>query len=144
MNDQRSLFDEVDVIYSYTRAQAIADGVLKDVTKKAREAGIRFPVAVTANLWHGYIIPRETSQMSCQSIEGRLWETLFLFHCASREQEWDTLFFEVSYIMRRSAQLKMKSKAVCDPGNTTVPASPSCFHGRTGKRKAREVNAESS
>jgi hypothetical protein len=32
------------LIYSYTRAQAIADGVLVDVSELAREAGFRFPL----------------------------------------------------------------------------------------------------
>jgi len=34
-------------IYSYTRAQAVADGVQVEVTKTAQEAGIRFPVFLT-------------------------------------------------------------------------------------------------
>ena len=32
------------VIFTYTRAQAIADGVLIDVSKLAREASFRYPV----------------------------------------------------------------------------------------------------
>jgi len=31
------MFEDTDVIYSYTRAQAIDDGVLVDVTETARE-----------------------------------------------------------------------------------------------------------
>jgi len=38
-------------ISSYSRAQAIEDGVLVDVSALAREAGIRFPVAVTAGVF---------------------------------------------------------------------------------------------
>jgi type I site-specific restriction endonuclease len=34
-------------IHSYTRADAFADGYLVDVTDTAREAGFRFPVALT-------------------------------------------------------------------------------------------------
>ena len=30
-----------DVIYSYTRAQALADGVLVDVSERAKRAGIK-------------------------------------------------------------------------------------------------------
>src|SRR5690606_22501667 len=33
----------MDIIFAYTRAQAIADGVLIDVSNTAREAGIKFP-----------------------------------------------------------------------------------------------------
>jgi len=40
-----------EVIHSYTRAQAIADGVLVDVTAKARKCGFVLPVAMTATLF---------------------------------------------------------------------------------------------
>ena len=43
-----SLFGEI--IFSYTRAQAIADRVLIDVTPTALETGFRFPTAVTGDL----------------------------------------------------------------------------------------------
>ena len=84
MNEQRSLFDEADVIYTYSRAQAIADGMLIDVSETAREAGVRFAVAVTAGLWQKYIIPDEASALHCQSVEGRLWDTLWLFRWAAK------------------------------------------------------------
>ncbi|MCE9563538.1 MAG: hypothetical protein K8U57_15970 [Planctomycetes bacterium] len=41
------MFENAEVIHSYTRANALADGVLVDVSETAREAGIRFPVALT-------------------------------------------------------------------------------------------------
>ena len=47
-----SVFGEV--IFSYTRAQAIEGGVLIDVTPTALEAGFRFPVAATAALRRSY------------------------------------------------------------------------------------------
>ena len=40
-NQNESPFGEI--IYSYTRAQAVADGVQVEVTKTAQEAGIKFP-----------------------------------------------------------------------------------------------------
>src|SRR5262249_50350265 len=51
----RSLMSEEDsitelfgpVIHSYTRARAIADGVLVDVSEATREAGLTFQIAVT-------------------------------------------------------------------------------------------------
>ena len=38
------------VIYAYTRAQAVADGVQVDVTKTAKEAGISFPVFLSGRI----------------------------------------------------------------------------------------------
>lgn len=40
-----------DVIDCYTRADAIADGVLVDATPAARELGIALPAALTAGAW---------------------------------------------------------------------------------------------
>jgi hypothetical protein len=40
-----------EVISVYTRAQALADGVLIDAGAMAREAGFRWPVAITAGAW---------------------------------------------------------------------------------------------
>ena len=39
------------VISSYSRAQAIEDGVLIDVSEMAREAGFKHPVALTSAAW---------------------------------------------------------------------------------------------
>ena len=36
-----------EIIYAYTRAQAVADGYQVDVTKTAQEAGIKFPMFLT-------------------------------------------------------------------------------------------------
>ena len=48
-------FDEVELISSYSRAEAIADGQLIDVTELAREAGLRYPTALTAAVWAGCV-----------------------------------------------------------------------------------------
>ena len=39
-------------IFAYTRAQAIEDGILVDVSETAREAGFRIPVAITRTVWN--------------------------------------------------------------------------------------------
>ena len=46
-----NLFSPDDLIHSYTRQQAIEDGVLMDVSETAKEAGVRFPVALTRAVW---------------------------------------------------------------------------------------------
>ena len=40
------------VLSVYTRAQAIEDGILVDVSDTAREAGFKIPVAVTRSVWN--------------------------------------------------------------------------------------------
>lgn len=42
-NDMSYLFSDAPVVHAYTRAEAIEDGVLVDVSETAREAGFRVP-----------------------------------------------------------------------------------------------------
>ena len=64
------------VIYSYTRAQAVADGVQVEVTKTAQEAGIRYPVFLTRAVFDAYVAvpPNVTGQDEA----GRLWDIIWM------------------------------------------------------------------
>jgi hypothetical protein len=63
-----------DVIYTYTRAQAVADGFQVEVTKTAQEAGIRFPVFLTRAVYDAYVtVPPDVTG---QDEAGRLWDVL--------------------------------------------------------------------
>ncbi len=49
--DQIEPDDGFVLIHAYTRAQAIADGMLIDASKLAKEAGFKYPVALTSAAW---------------------------------------------------------------------------------------------
>jgi hypothetical protein len=67
------------VIYSYTRAQAVADGFQVDVTKTAQEAGIRFPVFLTRAVYDTYVTvpPGVTGQDEAGRLFDIVWMTRF-------------------------------------------------------------------
>ena len=68
------------VIYSYTRAQAVADGVQVEVTKTATEAGIKFPVFLTRTVFDAYVeVP---PGVTCQDEAGRLWDIVWMLRFA--------------------------------------------------------------
>jgi hypothetical protein len=95
-------FDD-DLIYAYTRAQALADGVLVDVSTMAREAGFRYPTAITADL-HVRITSNEREKALGQSYEGRLWDVVFLASFAARRAgQVDRCSFEVSLFEAEAA-----------------------------------------
>src|SRR3954465_10255376 len=76
------MFENADLIHRYSRADALRDGVLVDVSATAREAGIRFPVALTRAVWErGVAVP---PGVLCQDEAGRLWDVLWLLACAVR------------------------------------------------------------
>src|SRR5206468_2575273 len=72
-----SPFDGAEIIYSYTREQALADRVLIDVSElaEAREAGFVWPVAISRALWE-IVVPTDAEEAEGQSYEGRLWDVL--------------------------------------------------------------------
>ncbi|EQD44239.1 hypothetical protein B1B_13596 [mine drainage metagenome] len=45
------MLNDDDLIYSYTRSQAIADGVLVDLSERGRTCGIKYPTACTSTVW---------------------------------------------------------------------------------------------
>jgi hypothetical protein len=76
------MFENADLIHAYTRADAIRDGVLFDVSAVPREAGIRWPVALTAAAWAKCVaVP---PGVACQDGVGRLWDLLWMLACAVR------------------------------------------------------------
>ena len=70
-----SAFDPV--ISVYTRAQAIEDGILVDVSDTAREAGFKIPVAVTRSVWDRLVALPE-GYLGFQDESGRLWDVLWM------------------------------------------------------------------
>jgi len=65
------------VISAYTRAQAIDDGILVDVSETAREAGFRIPVAVTRTVWDR-LVALPDGYRGFQDEGGRLWDVLWM------------------------------------------------------------------
>ena len=110
-----------EVIDSYSRAEAIQDGVLVNVSTVAAEAGIRYPVAVTRELWDTYIVPDPRSVKLGQSESGRLWDILWMYRMAVPRSSGDTLYFRLYFIMKERQKRLVTLKAVCGPGDTPEP-----------------------
>ena len=81
MNNNELRFGEV--VYAYTRAQAVADGVQVEVTKTAQEAGIKFPVFITRTVYDSYVtVP---PGVNAQDEAGRLWDIVWMLGFAIRK-----------------------------------------------------------
>jgi hypothetical protein len=72
-----------EIIYSYTRSQAVADGVQVEVSKTAQEAGIRFPVFLTRAVYDTYVtVP---AGVTGQDEAGRLWDIVWMLRYAIQQ-----------------------------------------------------------
>ena len=121
-----------DVIHAYTRADAIRDGVLVELPAKiCQEAGIVVPVAVTSGVW-SLVAPGNIDEMPCQSVEGRMWDLLWMFTCtarASKGMRRSTIHFKCAFIVSRAApggvvltETRTETlRAACGPGDDGEP-----------------------
>ena len=117
--------EEMELIHSYTRAQAIDDGYLVDVSTAAREANFKIPVAVTRTVWDGYITPSpEAIECSGQSEQGRLWDVLNMLFFTIKLHPGDpstTILYKLYFIMKARQRRLITLKAICGPGDNGEP-----------------------
>ena len=128
-------------IFSYSRAQAVADGVLVDLTNATddhgqllcRQAGFKIPVAVTRAAWaktieaggtwrsenDGEVLELEGGQ----SLTGRLWDLLWMLHVAcSRAANTDRVHFQLLVDVHGDGRHELvKLWALCGPGDQGEP-----------------------
>jgi hypothetical protein len=114
-----------EVIYSYTRAQALADGVLVDVSDMAREAGFRVPVALTCAAWEDCVAwsAEDSRRQVHQDESGRLWDALWMARLAGRSEK-SRVIFQLYRVPRggRAHQPRLATlEMVIGPGDDSMP-----------------------
>ncbi len=117
-----NFFDDADIISTYSRTQAIEDGYLVDVSETAREAGIKFPVALTRAVWDTYVAVPEG--VECQDERGRLWDIVWMLRMAIRSgRDGSEIRFQlhVRNSNRGGTPPLVTLKAVCGPSDDLSP-----------------------
>lgn len=128
-------------IFRYTRAQAIADGVLVDLTsatddrgqRLCQQAGFKLPIAITRTAWaqtieaggrwrpdgDGEVLELKGSQ----SLTGRLWDMLSMLRTAcDRAGSADRVDFQMLVDVNGNGhQERIKLWALCGPGDDARP-----------------------
>jgi hypothetical protein len=108
------------LIYAYTRTQAIADGVLIDVSTTAREAGIIWPVALTSALWDDIAdIPAPLQGLA--DVAGRLWDVLWMARMAIHRSDASDLTYELILPVGDGEAELYTVRAVAGPGDAGEP-----------------------
>lgn len=120
MPDQESLFGRL--IHGYSRAQAIEDGVIVDVTETAKEAGFKYPVALTRAVWDAYVTVPPKVRM--QDEKGRLWDILYMcmlkIKAGSQKEPGPVKFIVLVRNDNRSPKPVFLT-AHCGPGDDPAP-----------------------
>lgn len=118
--------ESLELISAYSRAQAIADGELVDVTKTAKEAGFTVPVALTRRAFEELAewTADDNRRQVYQDTDGRLWDVLWMGCLALRRVDGDRATYVIHSVPRdgRSRRAKVTHiKAVIGPGDTPDP-----------------------
>ena len=112
-NQNDSPFGEI--IYSYTRKQAIADGLQIDVTATAKEAGIKFPMYLTRAVFDAFVAMPDG--VTGQDEVGRLWDLAWMTRYAILRARPDADRIPVALYVRNDqhAARLVKLSATCGP-----------------------------
>ena len=122
MDEAQDPFAGAEVLYAYTRKDALADGVQIDVSEVAREAGLKFPVYLTRAVWESCV--RVPDGVCCQDEKGRLWDIVWMLRCAARRTSGPQMRFQlhVRNDNRDRTPPLVTLKAVCGPRDIDDPA----------------------
>jgi hypothetical protein len=118
-----------DVIFAYTRADALDDGVLVDVSHAAREAGFVIPVAVTSTVFATLVeVP---ANLDGQDEEGRLWDILTCLRFAIKQIAGNPNRITFTVLVRNSRTRTESCQlvSVCGPGDEGEPVITIMFPG---------------
>ena len=120
-------FEPKVIISMYTRAQAIEDGFLVDVTATAKKAGFVYPVAVTAAVWADCVAwsDEDTRRQVPQDEFGRLWDVLWMARLAVKQSKGSIqLLYPLHLVPRGEKAQKPRLthlRLICGPGDTLEP-----------------------
>ena len=111
------------ILHTYSRREAIDDGILVDVTEPAKECGFRIPVAVTAAVWSEYVTVPDGVQG--QDERTRLWDVLFILLVTIRSGRESGAEIRYHLHLRNDNLVGeppiVELKAVCGPNDDGTP-----------------------
>lgn len=116
-----------ELISSYSRAQALEDGSLVDVTEVAKKLGFKVPVAVTQAVWVDCCEWSESDERGLgQTTEGRLHDVLMMALRAAlaAQGETDRVRFKMLRVPRDAGATTAKGVelvATIGPGDDPSP-----------------------
>jgi hypothetical protein len=121
------------VISTYTRRQAIEDGILVQLSGEGyegdgwipdmvAEAGFRFPLAMTIASFSDCVLLSPAAAAAGQDLQGRLWDVLWMLkHAINRSRSNEVISFTLHCSKKRAQPEPVTLQAVCGPGDDGAP-----------------------
>jgi hypothetical protein len=113
---------DLELISVYTRAEALADGVLVDVTDTAREAGFLYPVALTRPAWDLCVALSQAAKRAGNDERGRLFDVIWMMRWAvGRSSGGPQVTFELLCVTTSVRPSRVALRSVVGPGDDGEP-----------------------
>lgn len=103
-----------EVIYAYTRKQAVEDGEQVDLSEAdaVKEAGFQFPVYMTRRVWD--VCVEVPDNKPTQDLQGRMWDVLWMARNAIKRANGNQTNFVVKVVTEKGARNQFLV-AMCGP-----------------------------
>ncbi len=128
MSNSENFWNDADIVFRYSRKQAMRDGVLVDCTNAdfgdlCRQLGIKVNTAMTSGAWAATIGGIDEPIPVGQSIEGRLWDVLYAWRYAISLSGGDTdrVDFKVSVLKDEGKREIVNLWSLIGPGDEGEP-----------------------
>ena len=121
------LFENENVIHSYSRKNMIEDGFLIEVPSDlARQAGFTVPVGILLEVWESCIAwtDEDSKQQVPQDEAGRIWDLLNVLRVKAKTCSGDTVRFKLLRVPRdgkSETPTTVELKAIIGPGDDMKP-----------------------
>jgi hypothetical protein len=120
------------VIFSYSRAQALEDGVLVDVSAQAKQAGFTVPVALTQAVWDRCVTLSPAAERAGNDEAGRTWDILWMLRCAIRAAPaGSVLHFSMLCVTDSQQPQRVELEAHIGTGDDAAPVLTIMFPGES-------------
>ncbi len=121
--EQNNFFSESDMIFVYTRAQAIADGVLIDLTScfPSDTRMFKWPLACTSTVWN--LIESAAFAEELETPDVYVWDLAYMAFNAIQARGntgCDQLLFKITLPLCENGTAH-RLKLVCGPGDNGEP-----------------------
>jgi len=124
---QRGFWDDAEAVYTYTRQQAIQDGVLVDMDQGAfkdlaREAGYQWPIAMTRAAYEHHVALTPAAKRACNDLIGRYWDILWMMRGPLRNSYGKPeCLFQFLCVVKRVRPTLCTLKVVSGPADDGSP-----------------------
>ena len=114
------MFDNADIIASYTNEMGIEDGLFialdaTELAPLAREAGFKIPLIVTSTVYETVFKPSPAAARRGESFTGRAWDVfMVLRYAAANSRNTSTMNFAVKHTNAKGRSVDARLYAVID------------------------------